>query len=553
MQVCFIDKEKSRKYNEIVCTTEKIQVFGKEFMDTRNRTTAYTKSSVMQAESVAMEQLGIPQMLLMEHAATAVSEEIRNITEPCRVKVLAGTGNNGADAVAAGRLLAGYGYCVSIEIVGDGRRTEAMKEQIRIAGAYPEIRLSETVMNRQDEPYDILIDGLFGIGLNREIQGLYREQIEMLNEYRSRHPETKVISVDIPSGIDATTGEVLGTAVRADYTVTFSKTKTGLVLYPGRTYAGICITRPIGIPESAWDKETGYPVLTGLQMLPKRPADGHKGVFGRTLLIAGSDGMTGASVLAAKACYRCGAGICKAVGTEQVLRDLTAIVPEALSMTRQAFLDNPEEAGKGFETVVIGPGLGLTEESEKMVETVLRYNDKTIIWDADALTILAASLTSETPTERIAELSRKLPANSILTPHIGELGRLLGQPTKELSGHTWQTAELWNGVSQITLIMKDACTLIVGDGTIYLNQTGNDGMGTAGSGDVLAGICGALGKTVTEGTMTAAEAAAAAVSIHGTAGDRMAEKLGTRSLMSGDIAEGIPETLKTLTDEKGLE
>ncbi len=521
-------------------------------MDTRNRTTAYTKTAVMQAESVAMGQLGIPQMLLMEHAATAVSEEIMRICKPCRVMVLAGTGNNGADAVATGRLLAGNGYCVNVEIVGDGRRTEAMQEQVRIAGAYPGIRISETVSNWQDETYEILIDGLFGIGLNRDIRGLYRDRIEMLNEYRVQHPDATVFSVDIPSGIDATTGEILGAAVCADYTVTFSKRKTGLILYPGRTCAGICITRPIGIPESAWGND-GYPVLTGLQMLPKRPADGHKGVFGRTLLIAGSDGMTGASVLAARACYRCGAGICKVVGTEQVIRDLTAIVPEALSMTRQAFLDNPEEAGKGYETIVIGPGLGLTEESQNLVNTVLRYREKTVIWDADALTILVASLTSDTPCGRIGELSRKLPENSILTPHIGELGRLLGQPTGELSGHTWQTAELWNGASQITLIMKDACTLIVGGGTIYLNQTGNDGMGTAGSGDVLAGICGALGKAVTDGTMTTAEAAAAAVTIHGTAGDLMAKKLGTRSLMSGDIAEGIPETLKTLADEKGLE
>ena len=321
----------------------------------------YTPEQIRLAEEIAMTQYGIPQELLMEHAAMAVASEICGSDEVyhATAAVLAGPGNNGADGLAVARLLVRRGVFVTVFEADPDCRNAVYQKQRAMLTAYKDegILFGRLTPDIDWDAFDFIIDGLFGIGCNRELTGTIRSTVLSLNAYTESFPEemspdmipegveedsireyerldrSTVIAIDVPSGIDSRTGAVLGAAVRADCTVTFSAAKTGLSLFPGRDYAGFRVVADVGIPQAAMP-EGSYEVLSRpMPMLRRNPA-GHKGTFGKILLIAGSETTPGAAVLAAKACYRSGAGMVKVVSDASVLTELLASLPEAIVTTR---------------------------------------------------------------------------------------------------------------------------------------------------------------------------------------------------------------------------
>jgi NAD(P)H-hydrate epimerase len=504
-----------------------------------------TPELIREAERLAMSEAGIPESVLIETAAGALASCVESEFPSGRIAVLAGSGNNGADVVAAARFLAEKGYVIDIFEVPSKHKSDGFVGQfgkLLAAGVPFQRRRFSTEVNLAE--YDIAIDGIFGIGLNREVTGEAAEMIDALNKARESAGRPWIVSADVPSGTDACSGAVLGTAVKADVTVTFSAMKTGLVLYPGRAYAGRIVVADAGIPMEPVEAQ-GYPRLCEVPALPKRDPAGHKGTFGRILILAGSETGPGAALLATCACYRSGAGLVKLVTPAVVLPEVLHTVPEAVFCDRKRFLADPKAEMKGCSVILIGPGLGTDEEAQNLLEAALSVGREAegmaFVLDADALNLVASKLNGTGVTERISEFAAILPKGCILTPHMAELSRLLGIPVAEITKKRVEIARELCGMTGLTVVMKDACTLVAGDGNIWFNETGNDGMGTAGSGDVLAGVTAALAMESVRGTMSLAECAAAAVAVHGTAGDQAARDIGRRSLTAGDLVRYLPK------------
>ncbi|MBR5712102.1 MAG: NAD(P)H-hydrate dehydratase [Lachnospiraceae bacterium] len=521
----------------------------------RNTFELYTPEQIRDAEQVAMNDLGIPQELLMEHAALAVANAICEDTSrgecgdcAASAALLAGTGNNGADALATARLLSRRGFTVTVFEKNSDPGNEAYRRQRQWLSAYENVTFAKLELPIEWERYEYIVDGLFGIGCNRNLTGEVFEVVASLNAYTgetgSGVRRAKVFAIDVPSGIDSRTGQVLGDAVKADVTVTFSAKKTGLSLYPGRTYCGRCIVADVGIPKQAMPTEFGC-AMRGPWSMRERIPYGHKGTFGKILILAGSENTPGAAVLAARAAFRSGAGMVKVVSTENVLAEMLHALPEAILCTREQWLDEPDEQAAGYDVIVAGPGIGTDEAARRLLHSALKRKGTIRVIDADALNILAAELRAEEPAERIRELQRLCDGECVLTPHPMELSRLTGMRPAEIAADRLAVAKEWQDAGEAVLVMKDAATMVVGDWYIWFNENGNDGMGTAGSGDVLAGMLGAIATDAVSGYRTLAQSAAEAVSLHGLAGDIAAEKLGTYSMTSGDIAEAIPEAISS--------
>ena len=420
--------------------------------------------------------------------------------------------------------------------------TEETKRQYSIAVKYG------TAFSSRFEPRkaSVLVDALFGVGLSREITGTFRELIEEMNcctAFRA--------AVDIPSGIDGDTGAVLGCAFRADLTVTFGFIKRGLCLYPGREYAGKIITADIGIygkgfgpgvvhmPDPVHDAGSGVCCLEreDLCLLPERRPDGHKGTFGKVLLVAGSAGMCGAAYLSAAAALKCGAGMVQILTDPANRVPLQVLLPEAIINTS----GTEEEWRNVFEwsdMLVIGPGLGTSADARRKVETFLKWaasGGRYVVLDADGLNLLA-----ENP-----DLQSYLGPQTVITPHPGEMSRLTGRPVQEIRHMSAEEAAGFSSVNNCICILKDACTVTAApDGRLWFNLSGNDGMGTAGSGDVLSGIVGGFLCVNRKNSTDAAFLAAASVFVHGLAGDSAAQKYGRASVTAGRILEEIPCVLK---------
>lgn len=474
-----------------------------------------------------IEKIGIPQCVLMERAALAAMEQV---LRQCgsgegrkRALIMAGMGNNGGDGLAAGRLLAEKGYRVEIWSVGDREKASPQrKEQLRILESYP-VEYTDTPKR---EEYDVIIDALFGVGLSRNVEGEAAEAIALFNRLGGWK-----LALDMPSGIDSDTGAVRGYAARVDMTVTFGFCKRGIVLYPGCEYAGEVKAADIGIsgrsffgkgPEMyAYDE-------TVEKLLPKRSGNGNKGTFGKVLLAAGSENMAGAAILAARAAYRAGAGMVKVLSPETNRIILQQAVPEALLGRRGKLEEDMEWA----DVLAAGPGLGKSEEALCLLRTLIQESGKPLLVDADGLNLIAVHSDLRNTLAKQGEEGREI----VLTPHVGELARLMGRTTAvcaaALPEYAGDLAREIHGI----VAAKDARSFICAQGhPVCVNLCGNSGMATAGSGDVLAGIIAGL---LAQG-MEAFEAAAVGVYVHAKAGDRASQELGEHACMAGDIIERI--------------
>ena len=512
-----------------------------------------------------IEEVGIPSLALMERAATAVAECVKEYaTKEHRIGVLCGTGNNGGDGVAVARLLKQEGFDATVllqnaQVYMEMNRQEedpARMETGRGVSGTPEFIYQIKEAMRYDVPvcepertdrYDIIVDALFGIGLSKPLEGVFASYAEQIN--KELHT---VIAVDIPSGINATTGEVCGVAIRADETVTFGAAKCGHLLYPGKEYTGKLRVAEIGFPEALLQeyKQGDYlePVGVG-SILPKRPAYSNKGTFGKVAVIAGSKNMAGAAYFSACAAYRTGAGLVKIVTPECNREILQTLLPEAMLSTygkTDELLSVVKDAVGFADAVVVGPGLGQSSVAEKLLDclrdTLVEQgeNAPVSVWDADALNLIAKKMQEaalRTEQERVAFIKRWFPQNAIVTPHPGELSRLLGSPAQSLTKELTAVAKRLASHGTVTYVLKDAVTVVAGAGACFFNTTGNNGMATGGSGDILCGMIGALAAF----GLDCFTASANGVWLHGAAGDSAARKTGEAPMIARDILAAIGE------------
>ena len=496
--------------------------------------TLVTGEQMKQIDQYTIKEIGIPSLVLMERAAECVVCEILTRIKPAdRVWVACGTGNNGADGIAVARMLYLKGYAVTVILAGNLEHgTKECQTQYEIAD-----RLGVNLVEYEDfipGSCEVLVDAVFGVGLSREIEGEYRELLELMNRQNTKLR----VAVDIPSGIHAGSGQILGVVFQADVTVTFGYEKTGMLLYPGRGFCGERIVADIGFPQISLgqtDAATYTLEEQDLELVPGRPAYSNKGTYGKVLIVAGSEGMSGAAYMSAKAAYRTGAGLVRILTVESNRTILQSQLPEAIVTTytpeevmdeSTAFQTRLEELCQWASVIVLGPGLGSESYVEKLMEFILMNAYVPMVIDADGLNCIA----------QYQELTSYFTENIIITPHMGEMSRLVRQTIDEMKEQLIETARNYADTYGITCVLKDAATIIAGrDGKTYINQSGNSSMAKAGSGDVLTGvIAGLLALGMEE-----PEAAALGAYIHGRAGDKARELKGTHGVMAEDIIESI--------------
>ncbi len=510
-------------------------------------------------DSTAINRRGISGEILMERAGESLTDVILNkieeetalsdkkkITEKTTdCVIVCGGGNNGGDGYVAARLLENAGKKVKLYSLSDPEKLTGdaklnYQRYIDMKGEVTELKKewAPEIFKKEAENSLTVVDAVFGTGLARTVEGLAKDVIESINSCSSY-----TISVDIPSGVSADSGRILGTAVKADCTVTFQMNKYGMCVQPGRDMAGNIIVTDIGLPQDLCDENRGTVCVPEkkdiVQMIPERRTDMNKGNAGKVLIVAGNRGMAGAAVLAAGAAYRSGAGLVRVAAVWDVLQTVQSAIPEATCLILNEDVNNNiemiSEEADNYDAVVIGPGLGKSRETGILVKYLLKNIKKPMVLDADGINLICDE----------PEILRKCKAPVVLTPHPGEMGRLLGISAGEVNENRPEIAQKFAAEYNIVLVLKGAGSLTAcQDGTVYLNCTGNSAMATAGSGDVLSGITGAF----LAAGIPAGKAAAAAVYVHGMSGDFCREKIGEHGTIASDIAEKTAEVMKVLTE-----
>lgn len=510
------------------------------------------KREEMQAiDAYSIEEIGIPSMVLMERAAMAITQVIMDYIEelelscPAQVLVVTEGGNNGGDGLAAARMLHEQGCQVTVyQIGGIKKASEQFQQQKNILerlGIPVRYGITKETLQEWKKPrYDVIVDAVFGVGLKREIQSPQREVIEAVNQLGGLK-----CAVDIPSGLDSTTGNVLGIAFQADVTITFGCEKTGQLLGAGPDYCGDVLVADIGFPQKALEERTPecYCYETGdLLRLPVRKTTGNKGTFGKVAVIAGSESVCGAAVLSAQSAYHTGCGLVEIVTHVNNREAIQQLLPEALLQvysTKEEAVQLVTQAAQWADIMVIGPGIGTDEIGMAMTRQAVGL-DCPLVVDADAITILSRQemwWNLRNPDEKRDGRDLQM----ILTPHMKEMERISRIPVKQLKEMPWDCAGRLSETG-VVCVLKDARTVVtVPDETgCYMNLSGNDGMATGGAGDVLTGVIAALAAQ----GLPLGEAARLGVYLHGLGGDRAAEAKGHSGMLAGDIIEGIGEILK---------
>ena len=507
-------------------------------MKSPGRTKVVTAEQMRALDRRATDQYGIPSLLLMENAGRAVYDAAVDLlggdVRDKDVLVVAGPGNNGGDGFVVARHLHNAGAFVTIAYYGDRDKAKgdaltnmeiAEKMDIKIDASPPKSELSALV-----RAGDLVIDALLGTGIKGEVREPYASAIAVING------GTQVLSVDIPSGIDADTGQLLGPAVSADATVTFALPKIGLVTYPGASYAGKLAVADITIPEKALRDNDANTCLLDLDYVAHiiaqpRPLDAHKGIFGHLAVVAGSVGMTGAAALAAEGALRIGTGLVTLAVPESLNDILEAKLTEAMTMPvpegkARAFgiasLDKVLEIVEKRDAAVIGPGFGRSEDTIAFTLELIGRLTRPAIVDADALFAISTDL----------EVLKKCGAPLIITPHPGEMATLLGTTVAEVQSNRLEVARSFATEYGVTVVLKGAGTVVARpDGAAFINTSGTPAMASGGVGDVLSGMIGGLLA------LGMAEASAlASVYLHGLAGELAAEMFGEEAVIASDVA-----------------
>lgn len=500
-------------------------------------------------DRLAINEFGIPEIVLMENASREISRvmaEVLGSLEGKRICVLAGTGNNGGDGLAAARHLANSGAKVKIFLLGKVERMTASSEVNRNIVENMGMEVQPLANTKDWEKLkvvlkfsDAIIDGIMGTGFKGELRENTKKLIEMAN-----NSGLPILAIDVPSGVNADTGEISEVAIRACTTVTLGIPKWGTLFSPGAVLAGRLVVDGIGIPQALLDDEDIHQELVDEKMakslLVPRAMDVHKGSCGRILVIGGSTGMTGAPCMTSMAALRSGAGIVTLAAAESLNDILEVKLTEVMTLPLPECekgilgleaLETLLEISRDYHIAIIGPGIGRNEETQELVREFVLNAEIPLLVDADALYAFKGQ----------GELFAECKYTPILTPHLGELATLLGKSVEELRENlleiTREAAEEFNAV----IVAKSECTIVVyPDGQAYAASTGNSSMATAGCGDVLAGTIGGLYKQTVEGT-----APLAGFYIHSRAGDLADKELG-HGLVATDIIDRIPLAIKEL-------
>ncbi len=508
-----------------------------------------------EADRRAIEEIGIPSIVLMENAGrqvVAVMEAAFEELSERRVAILCGRGNNGGDGFVVARTLRQRDVEVSVFLVGrlgdvrgDARTNlESLGRLgmpvVEISGQQDwELHASEVTA------HDIIVDAIVGTGLKVPLAGLIETIVDDVNA-----SPVPVVSIDLPSGVSADTHEIIGPAIQAALTVTLGAPKLPLVLAPARELAGDLAVADIGIPENVIDAVEGPDIrlLTADELrplVPPRSRDAHKGTFGHVLVVAGSRGKTGAAHLTACGALRSGAGLV----TVATPRSCQAVVASlgAEYMT-EGLAETPEGGVSAFAldealrlpgtVIAVGPGLGGGEAVAAFTAGLVERAAVPLVLDADAINAFAGEP---------GRLTARDGQTVVVTPHPGEMARLLGIPTGEVQAHRLETARMLAATRRLYVVLKGHRTIIATpEGRAFINATGNPGMATGGTGDVLTGMIAAwlaqLGDPVT--------ACCLAVHLHGAAGDLAADDEGEVSMTAGDLVQHIGDAVLELTAER---
>jgi NAD(P)H-hydrate epimerase len=500
----------------------------------------FSTSQIRELDQYTIKHEPIASIDLMERAADALYWEfIGNFPYRQPVCIFAGPGNNGGDALALARMLLKSGYDVSAFLIHSGSLSpDCETNRQRLVEKFPDslIELTDKFINPEITDETIIIDGLFGSGLSRPLTGIFAEAVQWIN-----NADCEVVSIDIPSGLKGEDNTDLSKPiVKAYYTFTLQFPKLTFLFAENAAFVGNWEIIDIGIhPEAIRQSLSKFFYLEETDIAPllkKRTKFSHKGTFGHALIVAGSKGMAGSSVLSAKAALRVGAGLVTVHGPECNRAIVQTAIPEAIlqSDIQTDFISEVQKVEK-YNAIAIGPGIGMHEETAVMLKNLLKELDKPCILDADALNIIGQH----------KDLLQFIPNNSIITPHPKEFERIFGESktSYERMLKTQEKAKLHG----IIIVLKGAHTLIATpDGGLFFNSTGNSGMSTAGSGDVLTGI---LAGLLAQG-YTPEETAQIGVFLHGRAGDLALEKESEESLIAGDIIDYLGKAFKTLKNNK---
>ncbi len=499
-----------------------------------------------------IEDYGIPGKTLMERAGRGVAEKIAAIIEyspttPPAVRLIAGGGNNGGDAFVAARYLREFGCRVDVfgacrldQIKGDAREQLDALKQTDIATL--ECADEEAWKDIDPNFRGVVVDGLLGTGS----RGAPRGTVGAAVDYINRAGENALVaSIDIPTGIDADSGEAEGQAVRADLTITMALPKTGLLLPSAIEYVGQIEVVDIGIPAEIIPAEGDLEFISASDVAghlnPRRPRAAHKGEFGRVLVVGGAPGYSGSVAMAARAALRSGAGLVTAYVPHSIAAVVAGYSPEVMvntgpqtdtgSLSHNAW-DELERRLDDFDALLLGPGLTRCDDSLRLVRDIIRDCPTPIVVDADAVAVLEGS----------AHWFDKSVAPVVITPHPGEMATLLMKSVEEVQSDRWATARNVVQDSGATVVLKGAATCIANpeDDRVWVNMTGTPGMATAGSGDVLAGMIAAF---IAQG-IDPRKAPLTAVYLHGRAGSRAAALKSEAGMIAGDIIESIPAALR---------
>lgn len=489
-----------------------------------------TKQEMQVIDTFAIEYIGIPDIVMMERAALKLVKQIEKVnSNKGRILIVVEGGNNGGDGLAAARILLERGYAVDIYYIGElTKTTEAFQLQMIILKNM-NISFSKGI---PDKDYSVIVDGIFGVGLSRKIEGVHKEIIDALNSM-----EGIKIAIDMPTGIDATTGDILGAAFKADYTVTFVLKKLGMFFSDGIDYCGEVVCTDIGLPRTAIEeiqpKIYAYD-QSDMDKIPKRYNNSHKGTYGKVAVIAGSKNMSGAAFLCGKAAYSVGAGLVKIYTHESNRTIVQSQLPEAVMMTYEEYggaLACVEDVLKWATVIVVGPGLGVDTTSERMLYELMMRAEVPMVLDADALNILSNNI----------ELLESISVPVVMTPHMKEMSRLIDKTPSEIMDNRFEIARDFAKKTGVTLVLKDAKSVVTDGGEqSYINLAGNNGMSTGGSGDVLSGIIAGM----IAGGLSLAEAAKMGTFVHCMAGDKAAEEKGKYAMLASDILNHIEDVLR---------
>jgi len=512
-----------------------------------------TAHTMQEIDKLAIDEFGISGLNLMENAGQGcVDEIIARYGTTGRAVVIAGKGNNGGDGYVIARLLSLRAWDIRVYVLAEHDRISGdaainLEKLPRDMVQYCPRQGELPALLRKDIcKADVVVDALLGTGLRSDISGVYQEAIELINA--SGRP---VVSVDIASGIHGTTGRVLGDAVRASTTVTFAFAKLGHVLYPGAEHTGRLIVADIGIPPRLMESASGYDFINDeiiRPMLHRRDRQAHKGQFGHCLIIAGSTGKTGAAALSANSAVRAGSGLVTLAVAESLHQILeikttevmTVPLPDSGSgcLTSNAF-QAIEKLLADKDAVALGPGLGRRPGTTSLVQNIVESVALPLVIDADGLNALA---------EDISILRRKKSGTVVLTPHPGEMARLLGTSIPDVEAIRISVAQEFARNYGIYLVLKGARTIIASPtGTAAINGSGNPGMATGGMGDVLTGIITSL---LGQG-YCGWDACRLGVFIHGYAADLVAEEKGEIGINASDVQEMLPYAYNNLLTKQG--